>query len=92
MFDCFQIGLRLPRVGEHSLREAIIDLKQYREEELRTVVDDSQWPLIVRLECMSEQGLQQGHSLSVSFSPRTSDSSREASHIRQLHSCQWQLA
>lgn len=58
------IGLKFPRVGDDSYREAIIDLKQYREDELRTVVDDMQWPLIIRLECMSEQGLQQGHSLS----------------------------
>ena len=52
-------------MGEDSFREAIIDLKQYREDELCKVVDDQQWPLIIRLECMSEQGLQQGHSLSV---------------------------
>lgn len=62
-----QIGLRFPRSSVESTAEAIIDMKRYREEELRTVVDEVQWPLIIRLECMSEQGLQQGHSLSVSY-------------------------
>ena len=61
---CLQIGLRFPH-GEPPAAEAIIDLSRYSEAELRTVMDDAQWPLIIRLECMSEQGLQQGHSLKV---------------------------
>lgn len=61
-----QIGLKFPKAGEGSSAEAMIDLSRYREEELKTVVDNLQWPLVIRLECMSEQGLQQGHSLSVS--------------------------
>lgn len=45
--------------------QAIIDLSLYSEQEVREVQEATQWPLVIRLECVTEAGLEQGHSLSV---------------------------
>ncbi len=47
----------------------MIDLSLYSEEQVREVQGGAQWPLVIRLECVTKDGLEQGHSLSVSTSP-----------------------
>jgi hypothetical protein len=63
-----QIGLTFPRVDAQPSSQAIIDLSQYSYEQLREVQDATQWPVVIRLECVTEAGLEQGHSLSVCHS------------------------
>jgi hypothetical protein len=58
------IGLCFPRIDAQPSSRAVIDLSLYSEEQVREVQGGAQWPLVIRLECVTKDGLEQGHSLS----------------------------
>lgn len=58
-----QLGLVYPKDG--AAAQAIIDLSQYSASELLGVQEGVQYPLVIRLETVTEKGLSEGHSLSV---------------------------
>ena len=60
-----QLGLAFPKAGTDAATQAVIDLSLYEESELSAVQDGNRFPLIIRLETVTEKGLSEGHSLSV---------------------------
>ena len=66
-FACLQLGLGFPRAGTDAATQAVVDLSLYEETELSAVQDGNRFPLIIRLETVTEKGLSEGHSLSVLF-------------------------
>ena len=59
-----QLGLRFPKAtGEGA--QAIIDLRQLNEHKL-SAPDGDTYPLVIRLETITENGIAEGHTLQVS--------------------------
>ena len=65
LFVCMQLGLAFPKAGTDAATQAVVDLSLYEESELSAVQDGNRFPLIIRLETVTEKGLSEGHSLSV---------------------------
>ena len=56
-----QLGLKFPKAGCEA---PVIDLSLY-DDKAMTHVEGDTYPLAIRLETVTENGLQQGHSLAV---------------------------
>ena len=80
-----QLGLIFPGTST-AASEASVDLALHSEEELLGVKDTpsgQQFPLIIRLETVTEQGLAEGHSLSVSSAAERTTAKIYAWHYKQ---------
>ena len=61
-----QLGLKFPREDAEGAAAHIIDLAKHAEAAL-AAADGNTYPLIIRLETVTERGLKEGHTLQVRF-------------------------
>ena len=62
---CSQLGLKFPKPGAEVAHQHVVDLGQHDEAALMAA-EGNTFPLIIRLETVTERGLKEGHSLQVS--------------------------
>jgi hypothetical protein len=62
---CLQLGLKFPKPGAEAAHQHIIDMKLHPEASLMAAQGHT-FPLIIRLETITEDGAKSGHSLQVS--------------------------
>lgn len=65
-----QLGLKFPKPGAEAAHQHVIDLGRHPEASLMAA-EGNTFPLIIRLETVTERGAKEGHTLQVKTSKRT---------------------
>lgn len=65
--DTLQLGLKFPKPGAEAAHQHVIDLGRHPEVSLMAV-DGNTFPLVIRLETVTERGAKEGHTLQVNSS------------------------